>query len=158
MTPIEEEEMEGFEVISINDEKCIGHVVERSGDNLIVEHGHLRHHKNALPLAFAEIDEANERVTTTLSAHMVHESPAVNGDGVDEAKVAEYYGLGGVGAEGYGDTSAGEAGAESWVQPTTPATEERAAARNEVAAGEGANDHAGAPAPDSPALLGDRTS
>ena len=76
--------MEGFEVISINDEKCIGHVVERSGDNLIVEHGHLRHHKNALPLAFAEIDEANERVTTTLSAHMVHESPAVNGDGVDE--------------------------------------------------------------------------
>ena len=60
--------MQGFEVVSLNDEKCIGHVVERSGDNLIVEHGHLRHRKNALPLAFAEIDEANERVTTTLSA------------------------------------------------------------------------------------------
>ncbi len=150
--------MQGFEVVSINDEKCIGHVVERSGDNLIVEHGHLRHHKNALPLAFVEIDEANERVTTTLSAGMVHESPAVNGDGIDEAKVAEYYGLGGVSAEGYGDTSGDEVGAgvESWVQPTTPATEERAARQNDVAAGEGANDSAGG-ASDSPALLGDRT-
>ncbi len=151
--------MEGFEVVSINDDKCIGHVVERSGDNLIIEHGHLRHHKNALPLSFVEIDEANERITTTLSANMVHESPAVNGDGVDEDKVAEYYGIGGVSAEGYGDTNADdvEAGVESWVQPTTPATEERAATRNDVASGQGANDNAGAPAPDSPALLGDRS-
>jgi hypothetical protein len=92
--------MQGFEVVSINDEKSIGHVVERSGDNLIVEHGHLRHRRNALPMAFAEIDEANERVMTTLSANMVHESPAVNGDGIDEAAVAEYYGLGGVSAKG----------------------------------------------------------
>lgn len=125
--------MEGFEVVSLNDEKCIGHVAERSGDFLIVEHGHLRHTKNALPISFVEIDEANERVTTTLSADMVHESPKVNGDGVDVAKVAEYYGLGGVAAE-------------------DAAVEERAYAQREVAENEGAND----PAPESPALLGDR--
>jgi hypothetical protein len=152
--------MQGFEVVSINDEKSIGHVAGRSGDNLIVEHGHLRHHRNALPLAFTEVDEANERVTTTLSTNMVHESPPVHGDDFDEVKVAEYYGLGGVTAEGDGDTSPGEvqAGVESWVQPTTPPTEQRAATQGDVAAGEGANDNAGAPAPDSPALLGDRTS
>ena len=131
--------MKGFEVVSINDDKCIGHVVERSGDNLIVEHGHLRHTKNALPLAFVEIDEANERITTTLSAHMVHESPHVNGEGVDEAKVAEYYGLGGAGTD---EAATGE-----------PYIEERATAQREVADGEGANDAA----TESPALLGDRS-
>ena len=82
----------------------------------------------------------------------------MNGDGVDEVKVAEYYGLGGASArEGYGGTSVGEAGAESWGPAYYAGDRGRAAARNEVAAGEGANDHAGAPAPDSPALLGDRT-
>ncbi len=125
--------MEGFEVVSINDEKSIGHVVGRSGDNLIVEHGHLRHHRNVLPLAFAEIDDANQRVTTTLSADMVHESPKAHGDDVDAAKVAEYYGLGGVSAE-------------------AAAVEERAYAKYPVAEDEGANDAA----PESPALLGDR--
>jgi hypothetical protein len=126
--------MQGFEVVSINDEKCIGHVVERSGDYLIVEHGHLRHSKNALPLSFAEVDEANERVTTTLSASMVHESPKVNGDGVDVGAVAAYYGIGGA------DVESTEA--------------ERIAVREELAAREGPQDTA----PDSPALLGDRTS
>ena len=151
--------MQGFEVVSVNDEKCIGHVVERSGDNLIVEHGHLRHTKNALPLAFAEIDEANQRVTTTLSAHMVHESPTVNGDGVDEGAVATYYGLGDGTAEGYGDTSRGEveAGVESDFDRSPDSAEERATARTGFTRGDAPNDHAGAPAPDSPALLGDRS-
>jgi hypothetical protein len=152
--------MQGFEVVSINDEKCIGHVVERSGDYLIVEHGHLKHTKNALPVSFAEIDEANERVTTTLSAKMVHESPKVNGDGLDAGAVASYYGLGDGTAEGYGDTRPDEveAGVESGFDRTPSPEEERVEARREYAEGQGAEDHAGAPAADSPALLGDRSS
>jgi hypothetical protein len=152
--------MEGFEVISINDEKCIGHVAGRSGDFLIVEHGHLRHTKNALPLSFAEIDEANERVTTTLSAGMVHESPKVNGDSIDTGAVAAYYGLSGETAEGYGDTDADEvtAGAESDFDRSPSAAAESATVRDGTATGQAPNDHAGAPAPDSPALLGDRRS
>ena len=148
--------MQGFEVVSINDEKCIGHVAERSGDYLIVEHGHLRHSKNALPLSFAEVDEANQRVTTTLSASFVHESPKVNGDGVDIGAVAAYYGIGDGTAEGYGDTRPDEveAGVESDLDRSPSSAEERATG---FTRGEAPNDHAGAPAPDSPALLGDRS-
>ncbi len=152
--------MQGFEVVSINDEKCIGHVAERSGDFLIVEHGHLRHAKNALPLSFAEIDEANQRVTTTLSASMVHESPKVNGDGIDAGAVAAYYGLSEGTAEGYGDTRSDEvaAGVESDFDRSPSPAEERAIVRDGTTQGPAPNDHAGAPAPDSPALLGDRSS
>ena len=152
--------MEGFEVLSINDEKCIGHVVERSGDFLIVEHGHLRHTKNALPVSFVEIDEANQRVTTTLSASMVHESPKVNGDGVDVGAVGAYYGIADDTAEGYGDTRPGEvtAGAESDLDRSPSGAEERATVQDGYTRGAAPTDHAGAPAPDSPALLGDRSS
>jgi len=151
--------MQGFEVVSINDEKSIGHVVERSGDYLIVEHGHLKHTKNALPMSFAEVDEANQRVTTTLSTSMVHESPKVNGDGVDVGAVAAYYGLSDETAEGYGDTRPDEvtAGVESGFDRTPSSEEERVAAQQGVAAGQGSEDHAGAPAGDSPGLLGDRS-
>jgi hypothetical protein len=152
--------MQGFEVVSLNDEKCIGHVAERSGDFLIVEHGHLRHTKNALPISFTEIDEANERVTTTLSADMVHESPKVNGDGLDAGAVAAYYGLSDGTEEGYGDTRPDEvaAGVESDFDRSPSPAETRAPVQEGTASGQAPNDHAGAPAPDSPALLGDRSS
>jgi hypothetical protein len=152
--------MQGFEVISINDEKSIGHVAGQIGDNLIVEHGHLRHHRNALPLSFAEVDEANERVTTTLSVHMVHESPDVKGEDVDTEAVGAYYGINDGTAEGYGDTLPGEvtAGVESDTDRSPSGAEERATVQDGYQRGQAPDDHAGAPAADSPALLGDRRS
>src|SRR4051812_3862085 len=152
--------MQGFEVVSINDEKCIGHVAGQTGDYLIVEHGHLRHHRNVLPLSFAEVDEANERVTTTLSAHMVHESPEAKGDDIDTEKVAQYYGISDGTAEGYGDTRPDEvtAGAESDFDTSPSSAQERVNVQNGYTRGETPDDRAGAPGADSPALLGDRSS
>jgi hypothetical protein len=152
--------MHGFEVVSINDDKCIGHVVGQIGDNLVVEHGHLRHHRNVLPLSFAEVDEANQRVTTTLSAHMVHESPDVKDEEVDQGAVAAYYGINDGTAEGYGDTQPGEvtAGVESDMDRSPSGAEERATVQDGYQRGQTPDDHAGAPAADSPALLGDRRS
>jgi hypothetical protein len=85
--------MKGYEVFSLSDDKTIGHVVERSGDNLIVEHGTLRKTRNALPLELVEVDEAGERVVTSLSADLIHGSPKVEDGHVDAQAVAAYYGL-----------------------------------------------------------------
>ena len=69
--------MKGYEVISVNDDKSIGHVSGRVGDFLIVEHGHLRKSHNPLPLEFAEVDEANNRVMTMLAHDIVYDAPSV---------------------------------------------------------------------------------
>lgn len=85
--------MNGYEVISVTDDKSIGHVSGRVGDFVIVEHGHLRKSHNPLPLAFAEVDEANQRVVTTLAHDIVYHAPAAKDGQVDEQAAAQYYGL-----------------------------------------------------------------
>ena len=70
--------MQGYDVRTIDDDK-IGHVVDEDGDFLIVEHGLLKT-KHALPKAFAEIDDDEEVVRTTLSKELIHDSPKVNGE------------------------------------------------------------------------------
>ena len=85
--------MDGYEVISVNDDKCIGHVAGRDGDYLIVEHGHLRKSRNPLPLTFAQVDEANKRVVTTLSHDIVYDAPPVKNGNVDQQDAALHYGL-----------------------------------------------------------------
>jgi hypothetical protein len=86
--------MHGKDVLTIDDEK-VGHVVGEDGDFLLVEHGLLKT-KHAIPLTFVEQD--GEHYRTTLSKHLIHDSPKVNGD-LDRVAVAEHYGL----AEGYED-------------------------------------------------------
>jgi hypothetical protein len=145
--------MEGFEVISVNDDKCIGHVSGRAGDFLIVEHGTLRKSHNPLPLSFAEIDEAGGRVVTTLAHDIVYDAPDVKNGEFDREAAALYYGLADMPAEeGYGDYDENElkTGTDS------DAVEQRAEIRSELASGQGAEDRAGAPAEQAPALLGDR--
>jgi hypothetical protein len=84
--------MEGFDVATSDDERW-GHVVGESGENLIVEHGHLRKHKYALPRTFTHVDENARLVRTTLSKDLLANSPKLDDDGVDDDQIAAYYGL-----------------------------------------------------------------
>lgn len=138
--------MNGYEVISVNDDKSIGHVSGRVGDFLIVEHGHLRKSRNPLPLTYATVDKGNKRVVTTLSHDIVYDAPPVAKGQFDEQAAAQHYGLAETPAvDGYVDVDDHE----------LRAGEERAETRSELASGRGEADTAGGPAGQSPALLGD---
>jgi hypothetical protein len=139
--------MNGYEVISVLDDKSIGHVSGRVGDFLIVEHGHLRKSHNPLPLEFADVDEASQRVVTTLAHDIVYDAPPVKDGQLDELAAAQYYGLAeSQPVDGHVDLDDHELKAE----------ESRAETRSELATGDGETDTVGAPAGQSPALLGDR--
>lgn len=84
--------MEGYEVIS-SDERKLGHVVELTDDNLVVEHGHLRKRRYAVPRVFAKPDVAEQAVRLTVSEDLVTTSPKVDRNSVDERAVARHYGL-----------------------------------------------------------------
>jgi hypothetical protein len=144
--------MEGYEVISVNDDKCIGHVSGQIGQFVIVEHGTLRKSRNPLPLSFATVDDANRRVVTTLAHEIVYDAPQVKDGELDQRAAALHYGVGDTVAEGYGDTDPDELG----IGGESDAPEERAEIRSELSSGEGPMDRAGAPAEQAPALLGDR--
>ena len=127
--------MDGYDVVTHDDEKVIGHLVDKVGDNYIVEQGLLRKTKHAVPAQFAELDEAGERLVLTVPKELVEESPKVNGD-VDENAVAVHYGLADTTVDnppGFIDSEVGE---------------ERIAAREEAEPTDGIRE--------SPALLGDR--
>jgi hypothetical protein len=127
--------MQGYDVVSSEDEKVIGHVVDKVGGNYIVEHGMLRKTKHAVPEQFAHVDEAGERIILTISKELVEDSPKVDGD-VDEDAVAAHYGLTDTSVDnpqGFVDSEVGE---------------QRVATREEVEPTDGIRE--------SPALLGDR--
>ncbi len=86
--------MNGYDVISVLDDKSIGRVSGRVGDFLIVEHGHLRKSHNPLPLSFATVDETNKRVVTTLAHDIVYGAPQVTKGELDEQAALQHYGLG----------------------------------------------------------------
>lgn len=127
--------MDGYDFITMVDDKRWGTVVGESGEYVIVEHGTLRKHRYAVPKASIEVDEPAREVRTTLSGELIGESPPVD-DGFDGEAVARHYGL--------GDTSE-LAGGET-------ATEQRARIR------EGSAESTDAMPDESPALLGDRLS
>ena len=140
--------MEGYEVISVNDDKCIGHVVNRVDDILVVEHGTLRKTRNGLPMTFAEVDDGNERVVTTLAADLVYDSPKIDDGSVDHDAIAAHYGLADTTAE---DPDERELGAEADMRRggRESAVEERTRIREELGAAE-------RPVDEAPALLGNR--
>ena len=150
--------MEGFQVITSDDCK-LGEVVEVDGENLIVEHGHLRKTKHAVPKTFAHTDESERVVRLSVSKEIVDSSPKVDGQ-VDEQAVAEHYGLASAfeapETAGYGDVEpndpARSAQEDEIRQGITPADQQRAETREAgMAPGTGAHDTG-----ESPALLGDR--
>ena len=149
--------MEGYDVVTTEDEK-VGKVVGTRGDHLIVESGMLMKSKHALPKAYAEVDESESVVRTSISKEMLEESPKVNGE-ADEVAIADYYGLAGGSeappTEGYGESVPDDpaVGAETQAERAgvTPAPQERAEAREHL------RDETQPGVPEeSPALLGDR--
>jgi hypothetical protein len=89
----EHELLKGYELIGSDDAK-VGEIVDRAGDILIVEHGTLRKHRNALPTTFVHFDADAGAARTTLSKQMIHVSPEVHeGQPLDEKEIAAYYGL-----------------------------------------------------------------
>jgi hypothetical protein len=127
--------MQGYDVVSHEDEKVIGHVVDKVGGNYIVEQGLLRKTKHAVPEQFARVDEAAERIVLTIPKEMVEDSPKVNGD-VDEDAIALHYGI--------ADTTVDNP--PEFVDSETVA--QRVETREEVEPTDGIRE--------SPALLGDR--
>jgi hypothetical protein len=148
--------MQGYDVVTTDDEK-IGKVVGTRGDHLIVESGAIRKSKHALPQTFAEVDEGEQVVRTTVTKDVLYDSPKVNGE-VDDTAIAEYYGLAAGSTapltEGYGETVSDDPAIGAETQGAnvgvTPAPQERAEARERMAGGE-----TGLPE-ESPALLTDR--
>jgi hypothetical protein len=127
--------MHGFDVVTHDDEKVVGQLVDKVNGNYIVEQGFLRKSKHAVPEQFANLDEAGERLVLTVSKDMVSESPKVDGD-VDETAVAAHYGL--------ADTTVDDA----------PGFDDRDVVQDRVATREGVEPTDGIH--ESPALLGDR--
>jgi hypothetical protein len=103
--------MDGYELIT-SDDKRLGHVVGTSGGNVIVEHGHLRKSRHAVPQTFIDVHDDEGVVRTTLSKQLIEDSPRIHDDGdVDEEQIAAYYGLAGgdsaaPATEGYGELNA----------------------------------------------------
>ena len=127
--------MQGYNVVTHDDEKVIGHVVDKVGGYYIVEHGTLRKSKHALPETFAQLDEAGQRLVITVPKELVTGSPKVNG-AVDEDAVAAHYGL--------TDTSVDD----------PPPYDDREVVEERICVHEGLEDTDGIR--ESPALLGDR--
>jgi hypothetical protein len=125
--------MEGYEVIT-SDEHKLGHVVAVEAGNLIVEQGHLRKMRHAIPLTFAHADESEQVVRVSVSKAIVEDSPKVEDGTVDQRAVAEHYGLaeGEVAPETLGDgdlTPDDPAWSEEYEERrigVEPATERRA--------------------------------
>jgi hypothetical protein len=144
--------MEGYEVIT-SDEHKLGHVVGRIGDNLIVEHGTIFKSRNALPRAFAEIDEAAGVVRTTIPKEILESSPKVHDGELDERAVAEHYGLASgfdsPATAGYGDLNpddpAWTADDDARAAGLETATEQRARIHSHMGPGEGPNDAISSP-------------
>ena len=127
--------MHGYDVVTHDDEKLVGHLVDKVDGNYIVEQGMLRKSKHAVPEQFASLDEAGERLVITVSKEMVSESPKVNGD-VDQTAVAAHYGL--------ADTTVDD----------PPGFDDQGVVQDRVNAREGVEPTDGIR--ESPALLGDR--
>jgi hypothetical protein len=110
--------LEGYEVVT-NDGRKAGRVVRVDEDVLVVEHGTLRKHRNALPREFAHVDDDEKVVRATVSKELLEEAPEVNGE-VDQRAIAAYYGFAGgfeaPSTEGYGDTLPDDPGRSSEEQ------------------------------------------
>jgi len=128
--------MQGYEVRTTDDD-TIGHVTAEDGDFLIVEHGRLKKTKHALPKAFAEVDDDEKVVRTTLSKELIEDSPKVNGE-LDRVAVAEHYGL----VEHFADEPTGDGDEpDENAYPDDESVREEVEARREVVANAGPFDN-----------------
>jgi hypothetical protein len=97
--------MEGYEVITSDDEK-LGQVVSVENGYLIVEHKHLfKARQHAIPVAFAHAEDADKVIRLSVSKNLIEDGPEVEDGEFDRQAVAEHYGLaeGAVAPETLGD-------------------------------------------------------
>jgi hypothetical protein len=90
--------VQGYDVIGSDGHK-LGEVVGVEDDLVVVESGHLRKSRHAIPTAFAHAVDDERVVRLTVSKDLVQDSPAIKDDDFDHVEVARHYGL----AEGYDD-------------------------------------------------------
>lgn len=148
--------MEGYELYTSDDDH-LGHVVERRGDCVVVEHGRLRKTRHAIPLTFVEADDGARVVRSTLSKHMIEDSPRIEEGELEEDEIARYYGLAAgdpaPDTQGYGvvnpDDPARTADDDAASAGLATPEEQRAQTRTGTAPGEGPHDTSV-----SPGLLG----
>src|SRR5262245_1620516 len=84
--------MEGYDVISVVDDKKIGTVVRKEGDYVVFEHGTLRKQHHAIPSTTIEVSESEQEIRTTLSKDLIESSPKVDDDGIDYEALGRHYG------------------------------------------------------------------
>lgn len=124
--------MEGYDLISVADDKKLGTVVREEGDYVVFEHGTLRKQHHAVPTTTVEVDDDERQVQTTLSKDLIEESPKVDENGLDREALARHYGT--------PDTAGG-------------AVQERLDVREDTS-----SDRPGGIPQESPAMLGERYS
>jgi hypothetical protein len=99
--------MEGFQVVTSDDCK-FGHVVGVEQDHVIVEHGHLKKAKHAIPDAFVYPDEGEQTVRLSVPKQVIESSPKLEDGSIDTQAIAQHYGLAEADpapdTEGYGET------------------------------------------------------
>jgi hypothetical protein len=107
--------MEGYGVIGSDGGK-LGHVVAIEGDLLVLEEGHVRKTRYAIPKAFAHPDDQEQVVRLTVSKDLVEDSPPVKNGELDHEAVAAHYGL----AESHGEPaeSAEQEGLRAGIEPS----------------------------------------
>jgi hypothetical protein len=84
--------MEGYDVISVADDKKLGTVVREEGDYVVFEHGTLRKQRHAIPRTTVEVDPDRREIRTTLSKELVENSPRVDDGAIDREALARHYG------------------------------------------------------------------
>jgi hypothetical protein len=124
--------MEGYDVISVPDDKRLGTVVREESDYIVFEHGTFRKQHHAIPRTTVEVDAEQREIRTSLSKELIEDSPKVGDGGLDRDALARHYGA--------PDTS------EAAVQDRLDVREE------------GGGERPGGIPPESPALLGERYS
>jgi hypothetical protein len=84
--------MEGYEVISVADDKKLGTVVREEDGYVVFEHGTLRKQHHAIPKTTIEVDTERQEVRTTLSKELIEDSPRVDDDDFDREALNRHYG------------------------------------------------------------------
>lgn len=84
--------MEGFRVVTSDDSK-IGHVAEVRNGHVIVERGHLKKTRHAVPETFVQADEGEQVVRLSVSKEIVETSPKLDNGSIDTQAVGEHFGL-----------------------------------------------------------------
>lgn len=85
--------MEGYEVITSDDQK-LGQAVRAKDGYLIVAHKHLLKEKqHAIPLTFAHADDAEQVVRLSVSKTLIEDGPEVKDGEFDRKAMAAHYGL-----------------------------------------------------------------